>query len=86
MAKQESIIGLSADPNDPDDFDVSEATIEQALGARRLRRQGRVGRPEGGDKERITIRLDKDLLAKWRATGAGWQTRLNDALRQVNVK
>jgi uncharacterized protein (DUF4415 family) len=31
-------------------------------------------------KERITIRLDKDVLAKLRATGPGWQTRINEIL------
>ena len=34
-------------------------------------------------KERITIRLDADITAHFRATGPGWQTRLNDTLRQA---
>jgi len=84
MANKEHIVGLRADPNDPEDFDVSEEAIEHALADREARRARRVGRPEGADKERITIRLDKDVLAKWRATGPGWQTRLNDALRGVS--
>jgi len=33
-------------------------------------------------KERITIRLDADMLTASRATGKGWQTRVNDALRE----
>lgn len=33
-------------------------------------------------KERITIRLDADVLAALRATGKGWQTRVNDAMRE----
>ncbi len=80
MANKNSIIGLPADPGDPDDFDVGAQAIEQALKDRQARR---VGRPEGGDKERITIRLDKDLLARLRASGPGWQTRVNDALRRA---
>lgn len=32
-------------------------------------------------KERITIRLSRDVLEKFRATGEGWQTRLDAALR-----
>ncbi len=40
------------------------------------------GRPAGtGKKEAVTISLDKDVVAKLRASGAGWQTRLNDMLR-----
>jgi uncharacterized protein (DUF4415 family) len=34
-------------------------------------------------KERITIRLDKDVLSKLRATGPGWQTRINEILRKA---
>ena len=38
------------------------------------------GRPAGSSKERITIRLDHDALAKFRALGPGWQTRINEVL------
>jgi uncharacterized protein (DUF4415 family) len=78
MANKEHMAGLRADPNDPDDFDVSQTAIDQAHADRAARR---AGRPAGSDKERITIRLDNDVLAKFRATGPGWQTRINEALR-----
>ncbi|MCJ8158354.1 BrnA antitoxin family protein [Sphingomonas sp. LaA6.9] len=81
--KPKSTVGLSADPNDPDDFDVSEAAIDQALAERRARRGGR---PRGSNKEQVAIRLDKDVLEKFRATGPGWQTRINDALRAAVTK
>ncbi len=32
-------------------------------------------------KDRITIRLSPDVVQTFRATGAGWQTRVDDALR-----
>ena len=42
----------------------------------------RRGRPPGsGVKEPVNIRIDRDILARFRATGRGWQTRMNDALR-----
>jgi uncharacterized protein (DUF4415 family) len=45
---------------------------------------GRVGRPKGsGKKEMVTLRIDRDVLNQFRATGPGWQTRLNDALREI---
>ncbi|HEY9581106.1 MAG TPA: BrnA antitoxin family protein [Rhizorhapis sp.] len=86
MANKKLTVGLPADPNDPEDFDVSDAAIEQALAEREARRARRVGRPEGSDKERITIRLDKDLLTRFRATGPGWQSRINEALRAAVMK
>ncbi|KRG87679.1 hypothetical protein ABB34_03560 [Stenotrophomonas daejeonensis] len=40
------------------------------------------GRPKAEVvKERITIRLSPDVLASFRATGSGWQTRMDAALR-----
>lgn len=40
------------------------------------------GRPKAAvTKERITIRLSPDVLAQFRATGDGWQTRMDAALQ-----
>ena len=40
------------------------------------------GRPRSTNpKEHVNIRLDADVLAAFRRTGSGWQTRLNSALR-----
>ena len=42
------------------------------------------GRPAGSGKtEKVTIRLDQDVLARFRAGGPGWQTRINEALKKV---
>jgi uncharacterized protein (DUF4415 family) len=44
------------------------------------------GRPVGSTKDdakqAVTVRYSPDVLAAFRATGAGWQTRMNDALRE----
>ena len=43
------------------------------------------GRPVGSTKEdakqAVTVRYSPDVLAAFRSTGAGWQTRMNDALK-----
>lgn len=43
------------------------------------------GRPQGSvkaaPKEAVKLRLDADVLAALRATGDGWQTRINETLR-----
>ncbi|HSH49791.1 MAG TPA: BrnA antitoxin family protein [Halomonas sp.] len=42
----------------------------------------RRGRPKADVvKERITVRLDPEIVAEFRATGPGWQTRMNQALK-----
>lgn len=35
-------------------------------------------------KKQITLRLDVDVIEKFRATGDGWQARMNEALRKAN--
>lgn len=46
----------------------------------------RVGRPTGSvkatPKRSTTIRFDVDVLDALKATGRGWQTRVNDAMRE----
>ena len=40
------------------------------------------GRPLGsGSKIQVTLRLDVEVLEKFRASGDGWQTRINEALK-----
>ena len=40
------------------------------------------GRPLGsGTKEQVAIRFDREVLDAFRAHGPGWQTRMNNALR-----
>lgn len=39
-----------------------------------------VGRPSSG-KQVVSLRLDPDVIAKYRATGPGWQARINEILR-----
>ena len=42
---------------------------------------GERGPQKAATKERITIRLSADVVEKFRATGSGWQTRMDAALR-----
>ncbi|MBJ7443320.1 MAG: BrnA antitoxin family protein [Sphingobium sp.] len=43
------------------------------------------GRPRGSNKEQVALRIDKDVLARFRATGPGWQTRINAILRAAKL-
>ena len=43
------------------------------------------GKQKAPTKEAISIRLDQDVLAHYRASGRGWQSRINEALRQYVV-
>jgi uncharacterized protein (DUF4415 family) len=50
----------------------------------RLIRRAKLGRPKKATpKQAVNIRLDPDVLAHFRATGPGWQSRINEALRKA---
>jgi uncharacterized protein (DUF4415 family) len=45
----------------------------------------RPGRPPLGEatKQQVTLRLDPDIIARFREGGPGWQSRVNEALRKA---
>jgi uncharacterized protein (DUF4415 family) len=45
-----------------------------------IRRRGRPAKPDR--KVNQTLRLDPDVLAAYRHLGSGWQTRINEVLRE----
>lgn len=55
--------------------DVLPADLQRVLGVRRR------GPQKAPTKVPTTIRFDPDVLDALKATGAGWQTRVNDAVR-----
>ncbi|MBU3695056.1 MAG: BrnA antitoxin family protein [Rhodocyclaceae bacterium] len=68
---------------DPDDAaELDEAWFERAdlYDGATLARRGR--RPAAVTKVALTVRYDADVVAAFRASGKGWQTRMNDALRE----
>jgi uncharacterized protein (DUF4415 family) len=66
------------DPNDPAAVDayLSTATV--------TRGPGRPRKPV--TRTMVSLRMDPDLLAALRATGRGWQTRVNALLREAVKK
>lgn len=41
------------------------------------------GRQRAPVKERVSIRLDREILSHYRETGRGWQSRINEDLRKI---
>ena len=71
---------VSRDPDDAPEITgkwVAEADLYH--GKKLVRR----GRPVGsGQKTQTTLRISKDVLEFFRATGPGWQTRMDNALKR----
>ncbi len=71
--EEEAVInaGIVADP------DTYELTESETTSLRR------VGRPLSAvTKERVTIRLSRDVTEYFKSSGRGWQTRMDEALQE----
>lgn len=71
------------DPDDAPELDVSWFDKADHYRGETLVRRGR---PKGADKVSTTIRFDADVLAAFKSDGPGWQTRMNQALRDWLAK
>ena len=87
MSRKETLAAVRATPASQDfvwdgvDTDDRPATAEELQAGVAAYRKKR-GRPAGSaTKEQVAIRFDHDVLEAFRAAGPGWQTRMNDALK-----
>jgi uncharacterized protein (DUF4415 family) len=78
-AKKPSTPATWTDPDDaPELTEAFFQNADQYVGKKLKPR----GRPKASvTKEPVKLRLDADVLAALRASGEGWQTRINDTLR-----
>jgi uncharacterized protein (DUF4415 family) len=68
--------GIAADPDAAPDLSKPVARIVRL-----------VGRPPKADRKvSVTLRLDREVVERFKATGAGWQTRINAALKRSRVR
>ena len=68
------------DQSDRAEFTIGNKIIRRARGT--LTRPP--GRPKAdAPKRSVHLRLSPDVLAHFRATGKGWQTRIDEALRKA---
>jgi uncharacterized protein (DUF4415 family) len=92
----EARMAAQPDPDltDPDNPEWTEEDFARAKGPESLspaelaafpRTLARLrGRPKlAAPKKAVSLRLDQDVLAYFRATGAGWQRRVNAVLRKA---
>ncbi len=80
---------IASDPDNPEATDeelsrarpFAEVFPELAESIRRSR-----GRPiVEVRKQQVSLRLDPEVIAKFKATGKGWQARVNEILKQAKL-
>jgi uncharacterized protein (DUF4415 family) len=78
-AKKPSTNAIWTDPDDAPELTESFFKSADLYDGTKLKARGR---PKSAvTKEPVKLRLDADVLAALRASGEGWQTRINDTLR-----
>jgi uncharacterized protein (DUF4415 family) len=74
----------------PDEYEDAPELTDEQLAAAGLHEGGKLTRrgrpPSETRKQPVKIRLDPDLVAALRASGPGWQTRLNAFLREALLR
>src|SRR5436853_4908394 len=72
------------------EYDEAPELTEEMLARAEIRHGDKIirrGRPPlENPKEAIKLRLDRDVVAAYRNTGIGWQTRINADLRKAARK
>ena len=70
-----------SDPDDAPKLTQEWADTADAYRGKKLLRRGRpkLDKP----KEQISLRLDPDVIESYRASGPGWQSRINEILRKA---
>ena len=62
----------------PEEYEEIPELTEEFLATARYYRGGRPVSPN--PRKLISLRLPADVIARWRATGPGWQTRMAEVL------
>ena len=67
--------GIASDPDAAPDMSAPIPGI--------VRRLGRP--PKANPKVSVTLRLDRNVIDRFKATGQGWQTRINAVLKKSRI-
>ena len=70
-----------SDPDDAPKLTQAWADEADAFTDTKLVRRGRPRMAQ--TKQHVSLRLDPDIIEKFKADGPGWQARINDALRKA---
>jgi uncharacterized protein (DUF4415 family) len=87
FSKKQKVAAIAAAPDKVNDtecpYDPNDADSVAAFWAKgKVRLPGQRGPQKRPTKVAVTVRYSPEVVAYFKATGEGWQTRMNDALRE----
>jgi uncharacterized protein (DUF4415 family) len=65
----------------PSEYEELPELTEEMLSRAKVRKGGRPRSPN--PRKLISLRLPANVIARWKATGPGWQTRMAERLSKV---
>ena len=65
----------------PEEYEELPDLTEEMLARAKVNKGGRPVSPN--PRKLISLRLPADVIERWKATGAGWQTRMAERLSKV---
>lgn len=65
----------------PEEYEELPELTEEMLARAKVNKGGRPVSPN--PRKLISLRLPADVIERWKATGAGWQTRMAERLSKV---
>ena len=92
MTPEEDAAITAAAVSDPDSIPLTDeemdrlrpiAEVAPEFLERWKRWRGQRGPGKKPAKVQVALRLDPEVVEKWRATGKGWQTRMGEALKRA---
>lgn len=89
MTPAEDAAITAAAASDPDSLPLTDAQLKELRPATEVapdlvrRARGQRGPGRRPVKVQVALRLEPDVVAKWRATGDGWQTRMGEVLKRA---
>jgi uncharacterized protein (DUF4415 family) len=71
-------------PYDPNDAEAARAWFAQAdlIRKGKVVRRGKRGPQKAPTKKQVSLRLSPEVVDHFKATGRGWQTRIDSTLRE----
>ncbi|MBI3247014.1 MAG: BrnA antitoxin family protein [Deltaproteobacteria bacterium] len=79
---QSNLARVDAHVIQPSEYEELPELTEDMLSRAKVKKAGRPRSPTV--KRLISLRLPVDVIARWKATGPGWQTRMAERLGKID--
>ena len=81
LVSKSDLARVDAHEVQPEEYEELPELTDEMLARATLKKGGRPVSPN--PRKLISLRLPADVIARWKATGPGWQTRMAERLTQV---